>query len=58
MVLYGIARFVIEFWRDDARGEWLGLSTSQWLGLPLIAACVVFYIVLSRRRRRIQEDKK
>lgn len=34
---YAVARFVIEFWRDDPRGDWWGLATSQWLGIPLFA---------------------
>ncbi len=39
--LYAILRFVLEFWRADERGEILGLSTSQALGilaLGLVAA--------------------
>ncbi len=51
MALYSIARFIIEFWRDDSRGDWLGLATSQWLGLPLLAICGGFYVVLWRRER-------
>jgi phosphatidylglycerol:prolipoprotein diacylglycerol transferase len=34
-MLYAVARFVIEFWRDDPRGGLLGLATSQTLGIPL-----------------------
>lgn len=35
--LYAVARFTIEFFRDDARGQWLlGLSTSQLIALPLL----------------------
>ncbi len=39
MLLYGVSRSVIEYWRDDARGVWFGntLSTSQLISLPLIA---------------------
>jgi prolipoprotein diacylglyceryltransferase len=38
LTLYAVARFSIEFFRADARGEWLlGLSTSQLIALPLLA---------------------
>ncbi len=46
LVGYGVLRFLLEFLRDDARGGFLGLSTSQWLGIPLIAGGV---ILLARR---------
>src|SRR5262245_14227238 len=29
-LLYAVARFIIEFWRDDPRGDIFGLSTSQF----------------------------
>ena len=38
LVLYGILRFVLEFWRADERGAGWGFSTSQWISIPLIAA--------------------
>jgi phosphatidylglycerol:prolipoprotein diacylglycerol transferase len=37
---YATFRFAIELVRADDRGGWLGLSTSQWLGLGLVLACV------------------
>ncbi|MCS6800146.1 MAG: prolipoprotein diacylglyceryl transferase [Myxococcota bacterium] len=37
---YGIVRIVVETWRGDAyRGQWLGLSTSQWLGALVALGC-------------------
>jgi len=37
LILYSIARFVIEFFRGDvARGIFFGVSTSQWISLLLI----------------------
>jgi phosphatidylglycerol:prolipoprotein diacylglycerol transferase len=48
LVMYGTLRFLLEFLRDDARGGLWGLSTSQWLGIPLIAAGVM---LLTRRPR-------
>src|SRR5262245_41777352 len=38
LVLYGVARFLIELVRADDRGILLGLSTSQWISIPLVAA--------------------
>jgi hypothetical protein len=40
LTAYGLSRFCLEFFRADARGEWLGLSTSQLIALPLIVAGV------------------
>lgn len=37
IVLYAILRFVLEFWRNDDRGGLVGLSTSQLIGIGLIA---------------------
>lgn len=51
MALYAVSRFIIEFWRDDHRGVWLGetLSTSQILAIPAILASVVMLWYLRRR---------
>jgi phosphatidylglycerol:prolipoprotein diacylglycerol transferase len=43
VVLYAALRFVLEFWRSDDRGELFGLSTSQWIGLVLIAVAVAYH---------------
>ena len=47
MFLYAISRFVIEYWRDDYRGVWLGgsLSSSQLIAVPvaLAAGALFFY---------------
>lgn len=54
-VLYGLTRFTIEFFRDDPRGDILGLttlthlSTSQLISLVVVAGGLVF--LLLRRRR-------
>jgi phosphatidylglycerol:prolipoprotein diacylglycerol transferase len=40
LVLYAAGRFAIEFLRADDRGGMLGLSTSQWAGLAIIAAAI------------------
>ncbi|MBS1985720.1 MAG: prolipoprotein diacylglyceryl transferase [Bdellovibrionales bacterium] len=47
---YGVLRFAVEFTRGDVlRGEWLALSTSQWISLGLIFAAVLLDL---RRRPR------
>jgi phosphatidylglycerol:prolipoprotein diacylglycerol transferase len=35
--LYAIARFLLEFFRSDDRGAFLGLSTSQLISVALLA---------------------
>ena len=36
LIGYGVLRFALEFLRADERGALAGLSTSQWIGIPLI----------------------
>jgi phosphatidylglycerol---prolipoprotein diacylglyceryl transferase len=40
-MLYAVARFVIEFWRDDPRGEIFGLSTSQFIAIILFIVSMI-----------------
>ena len=47
--LYAAARIVIEFFRADPRGGFLGLSTSQLVGLAVLAGMAVVHRRLSRR---------
>jgi len=49
VILYAVARFLLETLRDDDRGSFVGLSTSQWMGLLLIAAAVGAHFVLRKR---------
>jgi phosphatidylglycerol---prolipoprotein diacylglyceryl transferase len=45
-ILYSVIRFTIEFWRDDPRGAFLGLSTSQLISVlmfPLGIALMIYY---------------
>jgi phosphatidylglycerol:prolipoprotein diacylglycerol transferase len=53
-MLYAVARFAIEFWRDDARGGVMGLSTSQWLGIPLFAFGA--WMWLKKRKEAVRGD--
>jgi phosphatidylglycerol:prolipoprotein diacylglycerol transferase len=43
VALYAIVRFLLEFWRSDDRGGLLGLSTSQLIGVVLVAGVVFFH---------------
>jgi len=51
VVLYAIARFVLEFWRADDRGGIWNVSTSQWIGVVLIAFALFLHKRLSPRPR-------
>ena len=50
MLLYGISRFIIEFYRNDPRGMVGDLSTSQFVSLLLVPLSIIMLVVLSRRR--------
>jgi phosphatidylglycerol:prolipoprotein diacylglycerol transferase len=50
MALYAAARFLLEALRRDDRGGFAGLSTSQWIGLGLVACAVAIHQVLGKRR--------
>ena len=41
---YAVARFAVEFLRADDRGEMFGLSTSQFVGIPLFLIGLVLYL--------------
>jgi phosphatidylglycerol:prolipoprotein diacylglycerol transferase len=43
LVLYGVLRFTVEFWRGDPRGFFAGLSTSQWISLVLIGCGLLLW---------------
>ena len=49
MLVYGVTRFIIEFYRGDPRGMVGALSTSQFVSLLLVPLSVVMLFVLSRR---------
>jgi len=51
MFLYGISRFIIEFYRGDTRGTVGVFSTSQFLSLIIVPLAVMMLIVLGRRAR-------
>jgi phosphatidylglycerol:prolipoprotein diacylglycerol transferase len=49
VLLYGISRFIIEFFRGDDRGIVLGVSTSQFVSLIAVPLALV---MLARLRGR------
>ena len=53
MIMYGILRFILEFFRGDSvRGKILFFSTSQWISIFLVF-CSVYYIYSKRRNNRL-----
>lgn len=55
--LYAVARFLLEFLRRDARGGTLGLSTSQIIGVLLLAAALVIHRLRRPERPRAPEER-
>jgi prolipoprotein diacylglyceryltransferase len=49
-ILYSVGRFIIEFWRNDPRGEILNLSTSQIVAIILFAGALPAFIYRLRKR--------
>jgi phosphatidylglycerol:prolipoprotein diacylglycerol transferase len=57
-LLYAVARFIIEFWRNDPRGEIFGLSTSQFIAIALfIGAMIVMVLRLRIADRGMQVEE-
>jgi len=54
-VLYAAVRFGLEFLRRDDRGQLFGLSTSQLIGVLLMAAALAGHRLLSRRVERLAQ---
>lgn len=50
IALYGFARFLLEYIRSDDRGGMLGLSTSQLIGIALVAFAAVAHKARSAGR--------
>ena len=56
--LYAIARFLLEMLRADARGGAVGLSTSQLIGIPLLAIAVAIHVVRSKTVKPVLPPKE
>jgi len=50
VALYGAARFVLEYWRADERGELFGLSSSQLIAIPMMLLGA--YLIATRKPPR------
>jgi hypothetical protein len=49
LLLYGIGRFVIEFFRNDVRGSVGVLSTSQFISLFFVLGAVAMFVINAKR---------
>lgn len=45
----GAMRIAMEFLRGDARGEWMGITTSQWIGTAMCALGLAILFAAHRR---------
>jgi phosphatidylglycerol---prolipoprotein diacylglyceryl transferase len=50
VALYAVVRFMLEFLRSDDRGGFWGLSTSQIIGLVLVAAAAAVHAAMRRAK--------
>lgn len=48
-MLYSVARFIIEYWRDDPRGEIFDLSTSQFIAVVMFVGALAAFIYRARK---------
>jgi prolipoprotein diacylglyceryltransferase len=48
MFLYAVSRFIIEIYRGDPRGEFLGMSTSQFISVVLGPLSLIMLFWLAR----------
>ncbi len=51
MLLYAIARFIVEIFRADERGTFLGVSTSQFVSLMVVPIAIIMLLRLKRAGR-------
>ena len=55
-ILYGMTRFVLEFFRgDSARGVWL-LSTSQWISIAVVLGSVIWIVWNAKRLKKLKQQ--
>jgi phosphatidylglycerol:prolipoprotein diacylglycerol transferase len=48
LLLYGVARFLIEFLREDDRGALFSLSTSQLIAVPMVVVSAILLLILPK----------
>ena len=56
MLLYGVGRFVLEFFRADDRGAIGVLSTSQLISIVIVAGALLLFWNNRRREKRAAEE--
>jgi len=49
LLLYGVGRFIIEFFRNDVRGSVGTLSTSQFISIFFVIGAVVMFVINKKR---------
>lgn len=49
-ILYSIGRFIIEIFRNDYRGEFGALSTSQLISILILAVGIAMYVMAGRKK--------
>lgn len=53
LIVYAIERFILEYFRYDAhRGIYLGISTSQWIGMGILVLGIFMIIIRSRNSEK------
>jgi prolipoprotein diacylglyceryltransferase len=57
LMVYSVARFTIEFWRDDQRGWVLGISTSQFISIALFLLGLALMIYNWRRGAGVESGE-
>ena len=52
MLLYGVGRFIIEFFRSDERGAVGAISTSQCISIGIVIGAIVLFICNGKRAKK------
>lgn len=55
LMLYGVGRFIIEFFRNDYRGNIGFLSTSQLISIGIVAIGVILFVVAGKKNLGVAE---
>ena len=58
LILYGVGRFLIEFLRNDPRGNVGFFSTSQFISLFMVPIGVVLYVLNNKSSAKVQEEER
>lgn len=56
LILYSIGRFLVEIFRADERGAIFGMSTSQFISIPVLVVGIALMIYFSKRTERAEEN--